>query len=350
MSARAILLESGAIVGEDGAPASVAPRRLLLSRALCQYRFFRAPEGLSRGQMIRAARVHAQAHAPFSNSGVLLLRANQGVGIWYWDAALVEAANGVSAPVHAAPETLQRDVGDGWRILTCAEGYEAQYWEAGDLMASTWRRRAFTAPQWSAFALSVEPASMPAPDAPPEAQSTPLLSGEPWRRLEIRRPLEWRDAENAGVTAAMVCTGVAALFLGQTLHFSAMARGDAQRLAALEAQAAADPALRTVQTNQALIHEYNALAAAPDILAASADLQEALASFGVEVRDWRLEDGRLHVVLNASLSQLPLHDVVSALEVKPLLCNVAPTFSNIESGIELDASIAEDGECEGGSP
>ena len=166
-----LLLESGVVEDMDGAAAHLAPgQTLVLSRAWCRFRLYRAPEGLQPSQIARAARLHAEEHAPFEASGTLLMRTPQGAAIWYWDKARVGAVNPRgAAPVGAcAPETLYRDVGDGWRILVCVEGLEAQYWEQGGLVASSWRRSAFTREQWAAFVLGVESAGREAPDLPPE--------------------------------------------------------------------------------------------------------------------------------------------------------------------------------------
>ena len=69
--------------------------------------------------------------------------------------ALVAAACAGKAPALVVPETILRDAGDGWRVIACAEGVEAQYWEDRTLLASSWRREPFTREQWTAFALGV---------------------------------------------------------------------------------------------------------------------------------------------------------------------------------------------------
>mgnify|MGYP001334057086 CR=1 FL=1 len=332
-----VLHENGSLGGADGD--AKGDGAVLLSRALCRFRLFRAPPGLSRTHLARAARTHAEANAPFVETGALLLRSPHGAEIWYWDKARV--ATGVSAKALStlAPESLFREAGEGWRILVCAEGFEAQYWQGGGLVASTWRRHAFTREQWIAFAMGVEAATHEPPDVPPAPMNMRLLARTLWRGREIKPPLTWRDAETAAVSFALCASGLAAFFVGQGLHFSADARDSARQAAAIETSIASNPALQRARARVELLRAFNTATAGADALTAAVDALAVLEQFGVEAESWRADQAGFHATLSASITDIPLRDVVAALEATPLLCGVEPNLSSREDALELSAAL-----------
>ena len=335
-----VLLENGAFVGADGAEAVRPPgASLVLSRALCRFKLFRAPEGLSQAQLARAARTFSQAHAPFAETGALLLRSPHGVGIWYWDNARVASGGPLTRVV--VPETLLRASGDGWRVIACVEGFEAQYWEAGALLASSWRRTRFSDEQWAAFALGVDKPAIEPGDAPPAAIEAPLQVDAPWRRNQIREPLSWREGENILLTAALCMAALAAFFCGHALRYEGAARADERRAAALEARMQADPALLRVRERTSLLSEFNAVAGGGDVLGAVADAFGVLEQFAQQPESWSVDQSEFRATINISAAEAPLREIVTALENTPSLCAVAPTF--LDGGLELRAALAETG-------
>ena len=108
-----LLLESGTLA-DDAVSRLVGARDLVLSRALCRFRFYRAPQTLTRSQFAQAARVFAEVHAPFADTGTLILRAAAGAGIWYWDRAKLSSFEPVG---QISPESVWREPGDGWRVV-----------------------------------------------------------------------------------------------------------------------------------------------------------------------------------------------------------------------------------------
>ncbi|NEX95374.1 hypothetical protein, partial [Caulobacter sp. 17J65-9] len=155
------LREGGELLDVEGASADPRRARLIaLSRGLCRFEFYAPPPGMSGRGALRAARLRAEAFAPFTAADSVLLRAREGVAIWWWDgdrtAALLEAVGIAYDPERLVPETLLQAPAEGWRQVRCADGYEAQYWRAGALRAAAWRRRPFSAEQWAAFAQTLD--------------------------------------------------------------------------------------------------------------------------------------------------------------------------------------------------
>ncbi len=335
------LLENGTLVGADGD--TLPAGALLLSRALCRFSLYRASPGLSRAHIARAARTHAEANAPFAETGALVLRSPHGAEIWYWDKAQVSIGVSPKALRTLAPESLFRGAGEGWRILACVEGFEAQYWQEGGLVASTWRRRAFTREQWIAFAMGVEAAAHEPPDAPPAPTSTQVLTRAHWQGREIKPPLTWRDAETAATSFALCLSGLAAFFVGQGLHFEDDRRAIAREAVAIEESIASNPALQRAREHAALLRAFNAANAGADALAAAVDALVVFKQFGVEAESWRADQAGFHATLSASISEIPLRDVVAALEATPLLCGVEPNLSSREGALELTAALETTG-------
>lgn len=314
----------------------------MLSRALCRFRLFRAPAALTRTQIARAARTFAAAHAPFVDTGSLVLRSPHGAEIWYWDKSELPAG-----AASGAPESVLRAPGDGWRIVACEEGFEAQYWERGGLLASTWRRQAFTPEQWAAFVMGVEGAERDAPNAPPPPEQVRLQLGARWRGRQIKAPPTWRDGELYALTAGLCAAALTAFFVGQALHADLRARGYAARLAALEQRVASDPRLERVREHMAVLRGYNGVGGGADVLSAAADAFAVFGQFGLEVNSWRIDARSFHATLNASMMDLPLREIVAALEATPLLCGVEPNLSSQQGMVELMASTpSADGSCE----
>jgi hypothetical protein len=318
----------------------------VLSRALCRFKLYRAAPGLSRAQIARAARTYAEAHAPFADTGMLVLRAKHGAEIWYWDKAQAGA-------VKSGPESLLREPGDGWRVLACGEGFEAQYWDDGGLIASTWRRQNFSQEQWAAFVLGVDAAKHEAPRMPPPPIDLPLLARAHWRARVIKPPWSWRDGETSAWSLALCALALAAFFAGQALHLEAITRSQAQAATAIEASIASDAALARARERTELLRAFNRVNAGGDALAAFADALSVFKTFNIEASTWRVDAQGLQATLNVSMTDIPLREVVAALEAKAHLCRVEPNLSSREGALELTAKLeGEAGACDrgGGRP
>ncbi len=331
----------GADGEDDGASsANTLGRRIVLGRSRCRFHLFRASVALSPTQLASAARTYAAAYAPYANPGMLLLRSPHGAEIWWWDAA----------PLHGAkvlgPESVYRaEAADGWRIVACDEGFEAQYWESGGVIASTWRRTGFTKEQWAAFVLSVDSAVLRAPSAPPASLDLPLLTRSAWRKREMRAPLTWRDAQVLGLTIALCAACVTAFFVGQTLRLQGLEHSFAEQRAAFDQQSAADPSARRLGGYIEVINDYQRATANVDPLGVAADAFVVLRQFDLSASAWRSDQDGFEVTLNAFINDVPLRDLVSALEGVPSLCGVEPNLSSEAGALELSASLETPGGC-----
>lgn len=340
-----LLLESGALA-DDPVSNLVQARDLVLSRALCRFRFYRAPQALNASQLAKAVRAYGEAHAPFADTGTLILRAANGAGIWYWDRSKLA----VHDPVReASPESVWRKAGEGWRVVACAEGYEAQYWETESLRASTWRRQPFTAAQWSAFSLNVDEAAV-APPAEPPAPLTLLLDDGAWRSKVVRPPLSWRDAERAGGSVAICAAAVAALFAGQAMRSGQIASEEMARAARIEQTLREDRDVARAMDQRRLLRDYAAATSRPQVLTAVAEAHVVLSRFGVRASTWRASDEGLSMIIDASISDAPVREIVAAMEEAPHLCGALPEIAG-SGRFEIRTAIAVPGaECRASSP
>lgn len=329
-----LLLESGALQEGEAARPTVRSG-VVLSRALCRFKQFRAAPGLSRSQAARAARTFAEAHAPYADSGWVALRNPQGAAIWYWDKAQL-AALGAGEARSVSPESAWRRRGDGWRILACAEGFEAQYWEGGGLVASTWRREPFTREQWAAFVLGVETFEQAPPEAPPPPQALPMEDAS-WRAAVIKPPLGWRDAETAAVSVGLCAVALTAMFAAQALRREGGAREALSAASAVETRMRDDPRIARAHERAALLAGYSASFGGAEPLAAVADAFTVLDRFQLQVRSWSADRARFSVTIDAPIAETPVREIVAALEETPTLCGVTPDLA--EAGFQLRAAV-----------
>ena len=341
-----LLLESGELAA-DPVSNLVGPRDLVLSRALCRYRFYRASAALTVAQTAKAARLFAEANAPFARTGTLLLRAAGGIGVWYWDRAKLATHEPVR---DVSPESVWREAGDGWRIVACVEGNEAQYWESGALIASTWRRQSFSAAQWSAFALSVESPSVAASAEPPSAVALRLDDGS-WRGKILRPPLGWADAERAGVSVSICGAAVAALFAGQALHSAQIADRETVRAEAIEQTLREDRDVIRAMEHRRLLRDYAAATRRPQVLLAVAEAHEVLNRFGVRASTWRVSADGVSLIVDAPIGEAPVREIVAAMEETRHLCGAVPEIAGA-GRFEIRAAVAGPGatcEANGGA-
>lgn len=335
-----LLLESGAL-SEHAVSRLVGRRDLVLSRALCRFRFYRAPQALSGSQLAQAARVYAEAHEPFSNTGTLILRSVGGAGIWYWDRDRLMSLEPVG---HVSPESIWREAGDGWRVVACVEGHEAQYWESGALRASTWRRQSFSASQWAAFTLSVDDACVAAPAEAPAPVVLPLTNGL-WRNAIIKPPLTWSDAERAGVSVAICGAALAAMFVGQALRFEQITHREQQRIDLAQQTLREDRQATRAMDQRRLLQEYVAATRHPQVLLAATEAQEVLSRFGLRASAWRVSEEGISVIVDAAISDAPVRDVVAAMEEAPHICAATPEIAGPGRFEIRGAVLASGAEC-----
>ena len=315
--------------------------RIVIGRSLCRFHLFRAPDGLTGVAAEREERLHAEMRSPFADSDALLLRQPGGIAIWWWDAAALKAVLGDRwryDPSRILPETSQYPAGDGWRQIAVRDGNEAQYWEAGGLVASAWRRRPFDDEAWTAFAMSVENPVAPPPDTPPPVERLPLPE------MVRRPPAIVRRGEGFGFDR--IAAGIAVLALamagwsyGQALRYEARAADD---------QAVADAALAALDQDAALartlgdlstLRAFAAAAQGPDITDATARAFAFLAERRLAVGDWRIDAERFRATVTTPDETGRVRDVVTMLEEDPRFEAALARSDGPDGGIVIEAGL-----------
>lgn len=326
---RGLLAENGEVRAAPG-----TTRGLVISRALCRFRRFLAPVGLTRGQRDKAALLHAEAHAPFTNSGWLALRTEDGAEIWYWDRDRLPL--GALTP---SPETIWRSGEDGWRVLCCIDGYEAQYVEGGALLASTWRREPFDRAHWASFVASVDAGAADAPEVAPRPQSLALINKR-WRQRMIRAPLGLRDLEHGAWSIAAIALVLSFFFSGQALHHGARADAAVREVREVEARLTADPDLRRARERQGLTLAVSDIVGAPTAATLFAETLEVLDGYAITPRAISVEGGEFQALIDQP--DQPVREVVRRLEETGRFCSVTPEVV-AGGGVELRGSIKSRG-------
>lgn len=208
-------------LNEGGALGRLRPTVVLVAREMTAFSLFEAA-GLPRSKRGQAAGLHARTGSPYLESGHTLVWAGADCGVWWWDAARigpqVRARFGGARP-EVRPETLSQPAGVDWRIVRLADGYEAQRWRAGRLVASAWRRERFDVQTWTAFVRSQRGVD-DAPEGPPTPQTLPLAFDAPAFALSASN-LSREQMIGAGAGAlAMVSIGLSLFFVGQAQRLS----------------------------------------------------------------------------------------------------------------------------------
>lgn len=324
-----LLRASGEFVGPDETAADpTAAREIVLGRALCHFEAYPARAGLEGAQLERAARLHASAHGPFPSSDFALYRHRLGVAIWYWDRGKVEealAGRREYRGAHFRPEGAAPAYEDGAFLIARSEGREAQLWQSGTLVSSLWRRRPFTAAQWSDFT------GVDADSAPLEQTVDPYSERT---RGRIHAPATWRTLEQAAMAGATLVVAVAAFFLGQ---FVAIENEVARARSRVEAGiAASDPSVRR---DMALVRAYAEAAPSVQHLLTSTEALDALDELGLSPSRWSVTEGRFEATF-PDMSAADLATAATRLEVVPTLIQVRARRETGGRATVISAGIA----------
>lgn len=349
----AYLLSEVGLVRPDGRPADgVSSRdRILISRGLVRYQFVQRPAGLSGAQADRSVRLIAEGHAPFPDSDFMIQRNVLGYGIWWWDAARIRelmAIRGGYDPLRMAPETLLSSVGAGWRQVETYDGFEAQYWRDLTLIASTWRRRAFTPDQWMAFVESVGEVGHEGPAAPP-GPTRPAASMKNLDKVAVVAEVRvWDKIEQGALLAGAALAATALFFVAQGVRFDMMLRDEIVARDALKGTASAG---RTsiLETEQASLQAMASDFRRPNPLLVSASAIAAVKSFGPMPVRWAVEENKLR--LEAKLPPtIAIEEVAGVLERNDFISNVRPQVDPATGNTVFVADICEvmgEGGCGG---
>lgn len=230
---------------------------LLIARDLCAFSRFET-SSLPKARRRQASRLHARVNSPYVVSGAVLVKAGEDFGIWWWNLEQLGpevAERYARGRVAIRPETLAQPTGAGWRIVKLQNGYEAQFWKDGALVASALRKERFDVSSWTAF-VRLQRGADSAPDAPPPAETLPIAYNS-----EAFAPgwAEITRAQAMGMAAggfAIVTTCAAAFLLGQGVQLGQRADRLVAEAAELRAATPRASAVQAIELNRQKLAAY----------------------------------------------------------------------------------------------
>ncbi|HCK83176.1 MAG TPA: hypothetical protein DHW63_01230, partial [Hyphomonadaceae bacterium] len=112
---------------------------------------------------------------------------------------------------------------------------------------------------------------------------------------------------------------------------------DARAVAALEARMAGDAAQQRVRERMGLLSAYDAAHRGVDALGASAEGLGVFAQLSLEPQSWSVRSGVFAASIAGGVSELPVREIIAALEASPSLCAAEPAF--LEGMVEFRARV-----------
>lgn len=293
--------------------------RTVVARSLCRLHWVRLAQ-VPLAERTAALQVQAQAWQPFDDCARCLVLQGEWGCVIAWDRAVAERAllaAGLDAAHHPLiPETLMRPPqADGTSLLQGAEGFEAQHWQAGQLLASRWWPHLPSEADWIQFLRSLpgqhEPHALPQEPVPLAWLSRPWI--QPLSSPE-------GDQQSRARERGLVWLGAAALSLGA--GFVAAQLVQVER--AVAEQEAANTALREQlepvlkQRERAVLQAaaaepWQAWLTAPLPVDLIQYLNDLLARRQVLVREFELRGQTLRLGLEAP-AKLPRAELLKALQ------------------------------------
>ena len=260
------------------------------------------------------------AWAPFDQSDYRVVMRGDTAFAWAWDrVAAREQLEQAGAPADARlwPEPLlrERPLADGVNTLHALEGFEAQLWRGGELLASRWWSAVPDDDEWARWCRAL-PAGQPAgADCARPDQAMPGWCA-PWATVQDLDGLTSARSRIERLTLLAGIAGLVGLSAAQAhLAWAAQVQrrelgAQAQRLAAVSA-----PLLATRKQALDLLGEAQALSqqlVALQPLEVLQHLAERLPPRGVQLKELELAGPRLRIALEATA------DVARATLVKDL--------------------------------
>lgn len=327
LKANALFVTESGVQRLDGRPFKGKRKRslIIVSRALLRYHFLTQPEGVSARQSDKAAIVFAEAHAPFSRADFVVVRAVRGHGVWWWDSDRVSELIGSVTTYDKdgmIPESVLYDLGTSWRLVNNREGFEAQYWRDMTLVASTWRRRPFTAEQWQAFLAPLD-GQESAPSEPPPQVEPKIISGN-LKRLPLVRRTDLLPVIEAWMwAAAVVLACVASWFGAQWFQFDQSSTANRIELTKIAERQGTAASLNQLRPDQQTLALMVAESDRPNPLLVGAEVVATASSLGIVPTRWEVEEGKLRFEMAAS-DRGSSEQLAGFLERHPWISNVRP--------------------------
>lgn len=276
----------------------------MLPRSRCRLRWFRL-QGIPAPERLGALRLQVEAWRPFDRTAArLVIQGEQGLALAWDEAALHQDALAAGLPPERCQllyETFMQAPGpDGLRLLRSIEGYEAQQWQQGQLIASRWWPQALSEADWQEFIRASGAGRDGLAVGLPEPQ-TPLAAVTPWAR---HFPLHPSADSERGPEQRLVLLGGLGLLLGVGVmaHQWWDAHSQERRLArqVAELKASAGPIVAARDATMAQMAEVGKLAnwfAAPQPVDVLGYLNDTLARLSVQIKELELEGDKLRLAL-----------------------------------------------------
>lgn len=326
---------------EGGALGRLRPPVVLLARNLGAFAYFDGRKLNPRHRAL-AARTHAQAASPYVAGGTALSRCATGYGIWWWNLEQVLPLLGTrhrTGTLRLRPETLAQPRGNGWRIVKLPDGYEAQYWEAGCLMASSWRRERFDGSSWSAFT-RLQRTDLPAPEVPPAAVSLPLAFDS--EALSITAVTLSRN-QLMGLAAGVAATALSVLVMftiGQALTLRQEAADIAVETAALRTETARLSQTQTLEADRRRLLAFRQIEQQTNPVAAAGAAIGILALYDITPRGVNAEQDTLTLSLPYSAVERS-GDLIAEFEASGYFYDVRPRTEAANGLVIMEMKVRE---------
>lgn len=250
-------------------------------------------------------RLQVEAWRPFDRTSArLVIQGDLGLAVAWDEAALqqdVLAAGLLPERLQLLWETFTQATGpDGLRLLRGVEGYEAQQWHEGQLVASRWWPEALSEADWQEFIRACGAGRDGLVVKMPEPQA-PLAAVTPWAK---HWPLHPSDDSERGHEQRLVMLGGLGFLLavGVMAHQWWDAHSEERRLArqVAELKASAGPVVAARDATMAQMAEVEKLAswfATPQPVDVLGHLHDTLARLNVQVKELELEGDKLRLAL-----------------------------------------------------
>lgn len=302
---------------------------LVVSRGRCRFGRF----DLSRipgAKRVSALRLQLQAWSPFVEPEFAVAWLESGWAmVWCWDAGALRSSlesSSYNRAMRCIPEAALRSRGaDGLRLIRVLDGFEAQHWGDGELLASRWWGGHPTSADLVNFQrdCSVSPDSIASTLT---AEDLPLLE-RPWASLvsaEASRG-DVSPQERLFYAVAVLVLAIPAL----ALAVDHIRLAQAQYSMSQQIQAADERAHGVLAQREAAMlaaEQLRALAELqpyPQPLVHMAAIARALPSSSpASLREWELADGRLRVLFAVPEGEIAGGELVRALEETGLFSDV----------------------------
>jgi hypothetical protein len=229
------------------------------------------------------------AWTPFPNADYYAGWVGGRAHIWLWDASRV-ASDGAAM----LPETALHPAGDGVRLVRCIDGFEAQYWSAGELQKAHWWKSSPDTVDWVQFLRSA--GLVPTEEIPAPARLE--FTDRPWAKRTLGSGNQLLQQERRLVVAGAALGAFAITW--QLVGLYADSAGQTELREALEQrQRAVEPVLQARERaleDQARIDTLNQLYPRYRQLQVMAQAAATLPKTAHLV-EWSLEDDRLRLAL-----------------------------------------------------